>query len=129
MLAYRVVQDVGLALNPRAVRGQIQGGVAQGLGYALHEEITHDPAGAIRQTGFETYRIPGVLDLPRVETVLHEGGPSIGPLGIKGAGEVPILNVPAAVACAVANAAGRPVTALPLTPPRTLALLRGRPGG
>jgi len=129
VLAYRVVQDVGLALNPRAVRGQIQGGVAQGLGYALHEEITHDPAGAIRQTGFETYRIPGVLDLPRVETVLHEGGPSIGPLGIKGAGEVPILNVPAAVACAVANAAGRPVAALPLTPPRTLALLRGRPGG
>ncbi|MDF2230983.1 xanthine dehydrogenase family protein molybdopterin-binding subunit [Albimonas sp. CAU 1670] len=128
VLAYRVVQDVGLALNPRAVRGQIQGGVAQGLGYALHEEVTLDPCGAIRQTGFESYRIPGALDVPAVEAILHEGAPSLGPLGIKGAGEVPILNVPAAVACAVSNAAGVAANALPLTPPRVLALLKGREG-
>ena len=126
VLAYRAAQDVGLALNPRAVRGQVQGGVVQGLGYALHEEASLDARGAILQTGFETYRIPGALDAPAVETILHEGGPSLGPLGIKGAGEAPILNVPAAIACAVANATGAAVASLPLTPPRLLALMRGR---
>ncbi len=125
VLSYRVVHDVGRALNPRAISGQIQGGVVQGLGYALHEEISIDAGGRIRQDGLETYRVPLAGDVIPVEISLYEGAPSIGPLGTKGAGEVPILNVGAAIACAVANAIGRRVAELPLTPPRVLELILG----
>jgi len=123
VLSYRVVQDVGRALNPRAIHGQIQGGVTQGLGYALHEEVTIGADGQISQSGFESYRVPLAEDVVPVEIALHEGAPSIGPFGTKGAGEVPILNVGAAIACAVANATGKNVQELPLTPPRVLALM------
>jgi CO/xanthine dehydrogenase Mo-binding subunit len=123
VLSYRVVQDVGRALNPRAIHSQIQGGVVQGLGYALHEEMSVGPSGRILQEGFETYRLPLALDVVPVEIELHEGAPSIGPLGTKGAGEVPILNVGATIACAVSRAIAKPVHELPLTPPRVLGLL------
>ena len=125
ILSYTVVQDVGRAINPRAIFGQVQGGVVQGLGYALHEDVTIDAEGRIRQQGFETYRVPLAQDVVPVDICLHEGAPSIGPLGAKGAGEVPILNVAAAVACAVANATGRTVRQIPLTPPRVLDLIDG----
>ncbi|SES40805.1 xanthine dehydrogenase family protein molybdopterin-binding subunit [Rhizobium sp. NFR03] len=123
VLAYRVVQDVGRALNRRAIMGQIQGGVVQGLGYALHEEVTITGDGRIAQDSFETYRVPLAQDVVPVVADLYEGAPSIGPLGTKGAGEVPILAVGAAIACAVARAIGKPVSRLPLTPPRVLRLL------
>ena len=84
VLSYRVVQDVGRALNPRAIHGQIQGGVVQGLGYALHEEVTIGDNGRVCQNGFETYRVPLALDVVPVEISLYEGAPSIGPLGTKG---------------------------------------------
>jgi CO/xanthine dehydrogenase Mo-binding subunit len=126
ILSYRVVQDVGRALNPRAIHGQIQGGVTQGIGYALHEEHTIGDDGRIRQNSLETYRVPLAQDTVPVQFELYEGAPSIGPLGVKGAGEVPILNPPAAIACAVANATGRRVEQLPLTPPRVLGYLLGR---
>ncbi|MAU98740.1 MAG: aldehyde oxidase [Fulvimarina sp.] len=126
VLRYRVVQDVGRALNPSAIHGQIQGGVVQGLGYALHEEADVGRNGAIRQTSFETYRVPLAGDVVPVEIELHEGAPSIGPLGTKGAGEVPILNVGATIACAVAHATGKQIRELPLTPPRVLELLLDR---
>lgn len=127
LLSYTVVQDVGRALNPRAIHGQIQGGVVQGVGYALHEEISLDARGKVLQTGLETFRVPLAQDVLPVEIHLHEGAPSIGPLGVKGAGEVPILNVPAAVGTAVSNAIGRGVHQLPMTPPKVLALLNGEP--
>lgn len=126
VLSYRVVQDVGRALNPSAIAGQIQGGVVQGLGYALHEEVSIGADGRVRQAGFETYRVPLAGDVVPVEISLYEGAPSSGPLGTKGAGEVPILNVGATIACAVANATGARVQELPLTPPRVLSLLLGR---
>ena len=125
---YRVIQDVGRAINPRAIQSQVQGGVVQGLGYALHEEITINDEGFFDQSGFETYRIPLAEDVVPVDLEMFEGAPSIGPLGTKGAGEVPILNVGATIACAVANATGKPVSELPLTPPRVLSLLRDRAG-
>ncbi len=125
VLSYAVVQDVGRALNPRAIASQIQGGVVQGLGYALHEEISIGADGRVRQSGLESYRVPLAPDVVPVEISLYEGAPSIGPLGTKGAGEVPILNVAATVACAVANATGRRVQQLPLTPPRVLGMLLG----
>ena len=123
VLNYRVVQDVGRAINPRAVKSQVQGGVVQGLGYALHEEMTINDAGCIDQNGFETYKIPGVGDALPITLEMFEGGPSIGPLGTKGAGEVPILNVGASIACAVANATGKQVNELPLVPPRVLDII------
>ena len=125
VLAYRVVQDVGRALNPRAIMGQIQGGVVQGLGYALHEEVTITEDGRIAQDSFETYRVPLAQDAVPVVADLYEGAPSMGPLGTKGAGEVPILAVGSAIACAVARAIGKPVSRLPLTPPRVLRLIHG----
>lgn len=128
ILSYRVVQDVGRALNHRAIMGQIQGGVVQGLGYALHENVTMDEAGRFEQRGFEGYRLPGAEDVIPVEVELFEGAPSVGPLGTKGAGEVPILNVGATVACAIARATGKPVNELPMTPPRIMALFRGQEG-
>jgi CO/xanthine dehydrogenase Mo-binding subunit len=126
LLSYTVVQDVGRALNPRAIASQIQGGVVQGLGYALHEEITLDERGRIRQTSLETYRVPLATDVVPVEVHLYEGAPSRGPLGAKGAGEVPILNVAAAVGCAVANATGCRAEQIPLTPPRVLEMILGK---
>jgi CO/xanthine dehydrogenase Mo-binding subunit len=95
----------------------------QGLGYALHEEISIGENGRIRQDSLETYRVPLAQDVVPVEISLYEGAPSIGPLGTKGAGEVPILNVAAAIACAVSNATGLRVQEIPLTPPRVLELL------
>lgn len=126
ILSYKVVQDVGRAINPRAIHGQIQGGVTQGIGYALHEEHTIGEDGRIRQASLETYRVPLAPDTIPVEIDLYEGAPSIGPLGAKGAGEIPIMNPPAAIACAVANATGRRVQQTPLTPPRVLGYLTGR---
>ncbi|MDD7973589.1 xanthine dehydrogenase family protein molybdopterin-binding subunit [Roseinatronobacter alkalisoli] len=126
VLRYHVVQDVGYALNPSAIEGQIQGGVVQGLGYALHEEVTFTSDGAICQNGFGSYRVPLAQDVIPVVIELHEGAPSIGPWGTKGAGEVPILNVGATIACAVSQAAGLRVQQLPLTPPHVLAILQGR---
>ncbi len=126
ILSYRVVQDVGRALNPRAIHSQIQGGVVQGIGYALQEEITVNSEGYFDQSSFETYRLLLAEDVLPVEIDLFEGAPSCGPLGAKGAGEIPILNVAAAIACALAKATGKPVNELPLTPPRVLALLDGK---
>lgn len=126
ILAYRVVQDVGRALNPRAIHGQIQGGVVQGIGYALHEEITINAEGSFDQTGFENYLLPLATDVVPIEFDLYEGAPSCGPLGTKGAGEVPTLNVGATIGCAIANATGKQVSELPLTPPKIMALLDER---
>ncbi len=125
VLDYRVAQDVGRAINPDAIRGQIQGGVAQGLGYALSEEITIDARGCIEQRGFGDYHLPLAGDVPAVRSELHEGAPSYGPFGAKGAGEIPILNVAAAVGNAIADAIGEPISELPMTPPRVLAAMRG----
>lgn len=123
VLDYRVVQDVGRAINPRAIASQVQGGVVQGLGYALHEEVTIGSDGRIMQDSFETYKVPLAGDAIKVKLEMFEGAPSIGPLGTKGAGEVPILNVGAAIACAVSNATGKQVNELPLTPPRVLEMI------
>ncbi|MFE3836414.1 xanthine dehydrogenase family protein molybdopterin-binding subunit [Pseudogemmobacter sonorensis] len=125
VLAYRVVQDVGRAINPRAVRGQIQGAVIQGIGYGIHEEITLGADGGIEQSGFETYHLPLARDAVKVAIDLYEGAPSCGPMGTKGIAEVAIMNGGATMACAIANATGKRVQQLPLTPPKVLALTLG----
>ncbi len=125
VLAYRVVQDVGRAINPRAVRGQIQGAVIQGIGYGIHEAVTIGADGGIEQTGFETYHMPLAQDAVKVEIDLYEGAPSCGPMGTKGIAEVAIMNGGATMACAIANATGKRVQQLPLTAPKVLALTCG----
>jgi CO/xanthine dehydrogenase Mo-binding subunit len=123
ILRYVVAQDVGHAINRGAIEGQIHGGVAQGIGYALYENI-HLEDGHVREGDLEAYRLPGALDVPRIEAILLEHPHPDGPFGAKGAGEPPIVPVAAAIANAVSDAIGRPITRLPITPFDVLAALR-----
>jgi CO/xanthine dehydrogenase Mo-binding subunit len=122
VLRYVVAQEVGKVINPLGVMGQIQGGVAQGLGYALYENIQIDE-GRYRQRSLESYRLPVAPDVPRVETILLEHPDAQGPYGAKGVAEPPIVPVPAAIGNAVADAIGRPINRLPITPDDVLAAL------
>jgi CO/xanthine dehydrogenase Mo-binding subunit len=108
-------QDVGKALNPQAVHGQIEGGTAQGIGLALMEEIqTHD--GLITNASFTDYLIPTTLDMPLVETELVEEEEPDAPYGVKGVGEPPTVVSTAAVASALRDATGRELPRVPVRP-------------
>ena len=108
-------QDVGKAINPLAVEGQIEGGTAQGLGLALMEEIrTSD--GLITNASFTDYLIPTTLDMPPVETVLIEDPEPDAPYGLKGVGEPPTVVSTAAVVSALRAATGRELTRVPVRP-------------
>ena len=111
---YVVAQDVGFALNPTYIEGQIEGGVAQGLGQALSEEIVYE-GGRVLNPNLTDYKMPTTLDMPRVETILVQHPSLAGPYGAKGVGEPPNIEPPAAVANAVAAATGLRVTTLPIT--------------
>jgi CO/xanthine dehydrogenase Mo-binding subunit len=115
VVRYVVVQEVGRAINPDGVRGQIQGGVAQGVGYALFENI-QIVDGRYQERRLETYRLPLAVDVPDVEFVLLEHPEAEGPYGARGVAEPPIVPVAAAVGNAVADAIGRPISRLPITP-------------
>jgi CO/xanthine dehydrogenase Mo-binding subunit len=116
ILRYTAAQDVGKAVHPSYVEGQIQGGVAQGVGWALNEEYYYDENGIMRNTGFLDYRMPTTLDLPMIETILVEVPNPGHPIGIRGVGEVPIVPPPAAVANAIYRAVGVRMTELPMSP-------------
>lgn len=124
---YFVAYEVGRAINPQLLRGQILGGVAQGLGGAMLEELDYDDEGQPRATSLMDYLLPTAMDVPAaVGTLIREDAPTpTNPLGTKGAGESGILGVGAAVAGAVSDALGsaRAVTDLPLTPERVLRLV------
>jgi CO/xanthine dehydrogenase Mo-binding subunit len=111
---YVVAQDVGFALNPRYIEGQIEGGVAQGLGQALSEEIVYRD-GRVLNANLTDYKMPTTLDVPRVESILVQHPGRVGPFGAKGVGEPPNVEPPAAVANAIAAAAGARITSLPIT--------------
>jgi aerobic carbon-monoxide dehydrogenase large subunit len=124
---YLVAYDVGRAVNPMLVQGQLAGGFAQGLGGALYEEFTYDERGEPLAVTFADYLVPTLGETPRVEILIAEDAPSpLNPLGIKGAGEGGINAVGAAIAAAVDDAIGRPgaITRLPVTPQRLRAILR-----
>jgi CO/xanthine dehydrogenase Mo-binding subunit len=108
-------QDVGKAVNPRAVEGQIEGGTAQGLGLALMEEIQTD-GGLITNASFTDYLIPTALDMPPVDSVLVEVPDPDAPYGAKGMGEPPTVVSTAAVASALRDATGRGLTRVPVRP-------------
>ena len=108
------------AINPGAVEGQIQGGVVQGLGYSLFEEMVLD-GGRLANPSFMDYKIPGSLDVPpNITSIIIENPESTHPFGAKGIGEPPIVGVAPAVANAVSHAAGVRVRRLPVTPERVL---------
>jgi len=116
---YIVCQEVGRAVHPDAITGQIQGGVAQGLGFALSERVDLDHGRYVQRT-FKQHGLPLAADVPKVETIVMEHADPAGPFGAKGAAEPPVVPVAAAVANAVADAIGAPVDALPITPEAVL---------
>ncbi len=125
VLRYTAVQDVGTAIHPSYVEGQIQGGVAQGVGWAINEEYYYDEQGHLLNSSYLDYRMPTTLDLPMIETVLVEVPNPGHPYGVRGVGEVPIVPPLAAIANAVADATGHRFTALPLSPRRIVEELYG----
>ncbi len=108
-------QDVGKALNPQSVRGQIEGGIMQGVGLAIMEELIVEN-GVIRNPNFTDYLLPTILDAPEVEAVLIEREGSWGPYGAKGVGEPPTISSTAAVVAALRVATGKPLTRVPVRP-------------
>lgn len=110
-------QDVGFAVNPTYIEGQIQGGAAQGIGYALLEEL-HFEEGRVLNPNLALYKLPTIRDVPVIETVIVEHPSEIGPYGIKGVGEPPVIASAAAVANAVYAATGVQITHTPITPER-----------
>jgi CO/xanthine dehydrogenase Mo-binding subunit len=126
ILRYTVVQDVGRAIHPSYVEGQLQGGAAQGIGWALNEEMFHGADGRLLNAGYLDYRIPLTSDLPMIDTVLVEVPNIHHPYGVRGVGETAICPPAAAVALAVSNAIGIRMTELPLSPTRILAALKAK---
>jgi CO/xanthine dehydrogenase Mo-binding subunit len=113
---YVAVQDVGFAVNPALVEGQIQGGVAQGIGWALYEGMVYDADGQLLTATLTDYALPRAAMIPPIETVLLEIPSPDGPFGAKGVGEPPAIPGPAAVANAIRDAAGVRMTELPIRP-------------
>ena len=123
---YLIAFDVGRAINPMLVRGQIVGGFAQGLGGALLEEFLYDEKCEPLTVTFADYLMPTAREVPQIEVLLTEDAPSpLNPLGVKGAGEAGITGVGAAIASAIDDAVGMPgaVTRLPITPRHLKAIL------
>ena len=110
---YLAVQDVGRAINPAEVEGQIHGGVLQSIGRALGEVLIHDPDGTPRTASFVDYELPTVDQAPPIEVELLEIPSPLGPVGAKGVGEPPAIPGPAAVANALRDATGVRLTELP----------------
>ncbi len=123
---YTAVQDAGRAIHPGYVEGQMQGGVAQGIGWALNEEYIYDEDGHLENPGFLDYRVPVASDLPMIDTIVVEVPNDAHPLGVRGAGEVPIVPPMAAVANAIHDATGLRLRELPMSPPKVLAALAAK---
>ena len=115
--------DVGQAINPAAVAGQIEGGAAQGQGYALSEDMIYEE-GRLMTPSLSEYLIPTAMDMPEVQSIILESRSGLGPFGAKGIGEPALTPVAPAIANAVADAIGTRVFELPITPERVVAALR-----
>jgi CO/xanthine dehydrogenase Mo-binding subunit len=126
ILRYTAAQDVGTAIHPSYVEGQIQGGVVQGIGWALNEEYFYGDDGKMRNASYLDYRIPTCLDVPMIETILVEVPDPNHPYGVRGVGEVPIVPPPAAIANAIHDAVGVRMRHLPMSPPHLLHAILNR---
>ncbi len=126
LLDFVVVQDVGRAINPMGVEGQMQGGAVQSIGMALTEGLLFDDRGRLTNPSLLDYRKLTAADLPNLETIIVEVPAPAGPFGARGVGEPPIIPAPAAIANAIQNATGARLTELPMSPERiALALVNG----
>ena len=123
ILRATLCQDAGKAIHPSYVEGQMQGGVAQGIGWALNEEFIYDKNGRLDNAGFLDYRMPVASDLPAIDAVMVEIPNPNHPHGVKGVGEIPLVPSLAAIANAIAHATGKRLYELPMSPPRILAAL------
>jgi CO/xanthine dehydrogenase Mo-binding subunit len=126
ILRYTVAQDAGRAIHPSYVEGQYQGGVAQGVGWALNEEYVYGPDGKLQNPGFLDYRMPVASDLPMIDAIIVEVPNPRHPYGVRGVGETPIVPTMAAIANAIESATGIRFTELPMSPPRVLKALKER---
>ena len=124
ILRYTALQDVGKAIYPAYVESQIQGGVAQGVGWALNEEYLYDEKGRLLNASLLDYRMPVTLDLPMIDTILVEVANPGHPYGARGVGEVPIVPPPAAIANAIYRAVGVRMTELPMSPAKVVEALK-----
>ena len=129
ILNYTAVQDAGKAVHPAYVEGQMQGGAAQGIGWALNEEYFFDREGRMLNSSFLDYRMPITLDLPMINTVIVEVANPGHPFGVRGVGEVPIVPPLAAIANAIAKATGLRLRHLPMSPGAVLDALREKETG
>ena len=123
VIRYTAVQDAGTAIHPSYVEGQMQGGVAQGIGWALNEEYFYNDKGLLRNANLLDYRMPTTLDIPLIETIIVEVPNPGHPYGVRGAGEVPIVPPPAALANAIHDALGLRLQELPMSPAKVCAAL------
>ena len=128
ILDYTAIQDVGKAIHPSYVEGQIQGGVVQGIGWALNEEYRFNPDGRMENSSFLDYRMPTSLDLPMIGTVIVEIANPGHPYGVRGVGEVPIVPPMAAIANAIYHAVGVRMNQLPMSPDAILENLWAKDG-
>jgi CO/xanthine dehydrogenase Mo-binding subunit len=112
--------DVGCAINPMLVEGQIEGGLVHGIGYALYEQMVWDNHGRLANPSLADYRLPGAHEAPEINCILVEDPEPTGPFGAKGVGEMAIVGIAAAIANAVKDATGRRLRQLPLTAERVL---------
>ncbi|MCB0114209.1 MAG: molybdopterin-dependent oxidoreductase, partial [Caldilineaceae bacterium] len=128
ILRYTAVQDVGKAIHPSYVEGQIQGGVVQGIGWGLNEEYVYNDKGQLLNASLLDYRMPTAYDLPEIETVLVEVANPDHPYGVRGVGEVPIVPPAAAIANAIYQATGLRMTRLPMSPAAMLEAMWEREG-
>ena len=120
ILRYTAAQDVGKAIHPSYVEGQIQGGAVQGIGWALNEEYVYNDEGQMLNASFLDYRMPTTYDVPMIEAVIVEVPNPGHPYGVRGVGEVPIVPPPAAIANAIYQAIGVRMDVLPMSPSRIL---------
>ena len=120
ILRYTAVQDVGRAIHPAQVEGQMQGGVTQGIGWALYEGYAYDQEGEMLNPNLLDYKLPTALDVPSIETVIVEVPYPKHPYGVRGVGEMPIVPPPAAIANAIYRATGERMDQLPMSPARIL---------
>jgi len=119
-------QDVGKVMNPQALEGQIEGGIAQGLGLALLEEI-QVKEGKIQNASFTDYLIPTILDMPRVRMEVLELADPESPYGLKGVGEPPTIASTPAIVAALRNATGKELPRVPVRPEQIVGLAAGPP--
>ncbi|MDQ7857644.1 MAG: aerobic carbon-monoxide dehydrogenase large subunit [Armatimonadota bacterium] len=129
VLRYVVVHDCGPIINPLILTGQIEGGVAQGIGNAFYEQIVYDPDGQVLTQTFMDYLLPTASEVPPVEIAHIETPSPLNPLGVKGAGEAGVIPVPATIASAIDDALGTRITQMPLSHQRLLELARRAPVG